>query len=106
MRAAMERDDVMVVAYNDPFIDPEYAAYMLKYDSVHGRFKGTVEYDGDGLVINGNKVKGFQCMNVSAAENFCFPSMDLNNHRPGISRPITALAPAVFSELKQKGGIH
>jgi hypothetical protein len=30
MRAALERDDVQVVAYNDPFIDPEYAAYMLK----------------------------------------------------------------------------
>lgn len=44
-RAAMESDDVEVVAINDPFIDGEYMAYMFKYDSVHGRFPGEITGD-------------------------------------------------------------
>ena len=56
-RAALTHDDVEVVALNDPFMNPEYMAYMLKYDSVHGKFPGTVEaYDG-GLIVNGKKIK-------------------------------------------------
>lgn len=63
MRAALARpDEVEVVAYNDPFIDPEYAVYMLKYDTVHGRFKGTVELVDGAMVVNGKKVLGFQSM--------------------------------------------
>eukprot|EP00887_Chlorella_sp_A99_P000064 scaffold16.g64.t1 len=63
MRAALARpDEVEVVAYNDPFIDPEYAVYMLKYDSVHGRFKGTVELKDGAMVVNGKKVVGFTSM--------------------------------------------
>ena len=48
----------MVVAINDPFVDLEYAAYMLKYDTVHGQFKGTIEVDEKNgcLVLNGKKV--------------------------------------------------
>ena len=64
MRAALERSDVEVVAYNDPFIDPEYAAYMLRYDSVHGKFKGTIEHIADGLKVNGKDIKGFTMMNA------------------------------------------
>ena len=57
-RAALTHDDVEVVALNDPFMNPEYMAYMLKYDSVHGKFPGTVEaYDG-GLIVNGQLVRG------------------------------------------------
>lgn len=44
-RAAMESDDIEVVAINDPFIDGEYMAYMFKYDSVHGRFPGDISGD-------------------------------------------------------------
>ncbi|KIW34352.1 glyceraldehyde-3-phosphate dehydrogenase, variant [Cladophialophora immunda] len=55
-RNAVEHDDVHVVAVNDPFIEPKYAAYMLKYDSIHGIFKGTIEVQGDALVVNGKKV--------------------------------------------------
>jgi len=56
-RNAVEHDDVEIVAVNDPFIEPHYAVYMLKYDSTHGNFKGTVEVEGNDLIVNGKKVK-------------------------------------------------
>ena len=63
-RAALTHDDVEVVALNDPFMNPEYMAYMLKYDSRHGKFPGTVEaYDG-GLIVNGKKYPVFTSMEV------------------------------------------
>ncbi|TLU66266.1 type I glyceraldehyde-3-phosphate dehydrogenase [Thalassotalea litorea] len=55
-RAAMERQNLQVVAIND-LIDIEYMAYMLKYDSTHGRFNGTVEVSGDSLVVNGQTIR-------------------------------------------------
>jgi len=56
MRAATEHSNVEVVAVNDPFMDVEYMVYMFKYDSTHGRFKGTVEKKGNKLVINGQEI--------------------------------------------------
>jgi len=56
-RNAVEHDDVEVVAVNDPFIETHYAAYMLKYDSQHGLFKGTIEISGNDLIVNGKTVK-------------------------------------------------
>jgi len=55
-RAAQERDDIQVVAIND-LIDVEYMAYMLKYDTVHGRFNGSVEVKDGKLVVNGFAVR-------------------------------------------------
>ncbi|WAJ69110.1 type I glyceraldehyde-3-phosphate dehydrogenase [Catenovulum adriaticum] len=55
-RASVERDDIEVVGIND-LIDVEYMAYMLKYDSTHGRFKGDVEVKDGNLVVNGNTVR-------------------------------------------------
>ncbi|MCM0147502.1 type I glyceraldehyde-3-phosphate dehydrogenase [Photobacterium galatheae] len=55
-RASVERDDIEVVGIND-LIDVEYMAYMLKYDSTHGRFKGTVEVKDGNLVVNGKTVR-------------------------------------------------
>lgn len=55
-RAAQERDDIQVVAVND-LIDVEYMAYMLKYDTVHGRFNGSVEIKDGKLVVNGFPVR-------------------------------------------------
>ena len=55
--ARQGRTDAQVVAINDPFMDPEYMAYMLKYDTVHGRFKGTVEAKDGNLVVNGHTIK-------------------------------------------------
>ncbi|KAH8822740.1 glyceraldehyde-3-phosphate dehydrogenase [Flagelloscypha sp. PMI_526] len=54
-RNALEAQDVDIVAINDPFIDLDYMVYMFKYDSVHGRFKGTIEAKDGKLFINGKE---------------------------------------------------
>ena len=63
-RAALTHDDVEVVALNDPFMNPEYMAYMLKYDSVHGKFPGEVSAEDGALVVNGKKYPVFTAMEV------------------------------------------
>ncbi|PKP41247.1 MAG: type I glyceraldehyde-3-phosphate dehydrogenase [Bacteroidetes bacterium HGW-Bacteroidetes-10] len=55
-RAAQERNDIQVVAIND-LIDVDYMAYMLKYDTVHGRFSGTVEVKDGKLIVNGLPIR-------------------------------------------------
>ncbi len=61
MRASLERDNVDVVAVNDPFIDLEYMKYMLTYDSIHGKLNAKIEIDGSNLVVNGKAIKVFNC---------------------------------------------
>lgn len=60
LRAALKRNDIEVVAVNDPFIPPDYMAYMFKYDSVHGRYEGDVIGNEEGLFFNGKKVACFE----------------------------------------------
>ena len=57
-RAAVQNfdKDIEVVAIND-LLEPDYLAYMLQYDSVHGRFKGSIAVDGSTLVVNGKKIR-------------------------------------------------
>tara|TARA_R110000868_G_scaffold74521_3_gene215452 strand:- start:2844 stop:3839 length:996 start_codon:yes stop_codon:yes gene_type:complete len=55
-RAACERSDIEIVGIND-LLDAEYMAYMLKYDSTHGRFNGTVEVENGHLVVNGKTIR-------------------------------------------------
>ena len=57
-RAAVENfsNDIQIVGIND-LLEPEYLAYMLKYDSVHGQFKGEVEVADGALIVNGNKIR-------------------------------------------------
>ena len=55
-RASVERDDIEVVAIND-LLDVDYMAYMLRYDSVHGQFKGSIEVKDGKLVVNGNSIR-------------------------------------------------
>ena len=57
-RAAVENfsNDIEVVGIND-LLDPDYLAYMLKYDSVHGAFKGEVSVEGNTLIVNGKKIR-------------------------------------------------
>ncbi|MEO6517814.1 MAG: type I glyceraldehyde-3-phosphate dehydrogenase [Pseudoxanthomonas sp.] len=58
LRSAVQNfgNDIEIVAIND-LLEPDYLAYMLKYDSVHGRFDGEVSVDGNHLVINGKKIR-------------------------------------------------
>lgn len=55
-RAAVKRDNIEVVAIND-LVEPDYLAYLLKYDSTHGRFDGTVEVKDGNLVVNGKTIR-------------------------------------------------
>lgn len=55
-RSSFGRDDIDVVGINDPFLDAAYMAYLLKYDTIHGRFGGEVEVQDDAIVVNGKKV--------------------------------------------------
>ncbi|HRD93772.1 MAG TPA: type I glyceraldehyde-3-phosphate dehydrogenase [Accumulibacter sp.] len=56
-RAAVQNfPEIEIVGVND-LLEPDYLAYMLKYDSVHGRFKGTIAVEGDALIVNGKKVR-------------------------------------------------
>ena len=57
LRSALQNfSDIEVVAIND-LLEPHYLAYMLQYDSVHGRFKGDVSVDGNTLIVNGKKIR-------------------------------------------------
>ena len=56
LRAMLQRDDMEIVAIND-LLNVDHLAYLLKYDSVHGRLNGTVEVEDNNLVVNGNRIR-------------------------------------------------
>lgn len=57
LRSAVQNfPDIEIVGIND-LLEPDYLAYMLQYDSVHGRFKGTVAVEGNTLIVNGKKIR-------------------------------------------------
>ncbi|WP_398496944.1 type I glyceraldehyde-3-phosphate dehydrogenase, partial [Variovorax sp.] len=58
LRAAVQnfKNEIEIVAIND-LLEPDYLAYMLQYDSVHGRFKGEVTVEGNTLIVNGKKIR-------------------------------------------------
>ena len=62
-RVACGRDDIEIVGINDPFIDPEYMNYMIKYDTAHGPFEGTLAHEENAIIVNGKKIAVFNCMN-------------------------------------------
>ncbi|MBQ2866330.1 MAG: type I glyceraldehyde-3-phosphate dehydrogenase [Clostridia bacterium] len=62
LRAGIERGNINFVGINDPYMSPDYMAYMLKYDTMHGAFKGTVEHTEDSIIVNGMKIRVFACM--------------------------------------------
>lgn len=64
-RASINNPNIEVVGINDPFIDPPYMEYMLKYDTVHGRFDGEVSHKDGAIIVNGKDVKVFDKMNPS-----------------------------------------
>ena len=61
-QAALSKKEVEVIAINDPFITADYMAYMVKYDTVHGRFDGEVYAKDNILVVNGKSIKVFNEM--------------------------------------------
>ena len=61
-QAALAKEGVEVVAVNDPFVTADYMAYMTKYDTVHGRFNGTIEEKDGNLVVNGKEIKVYNEM--------------------------------------------
>lgn len=62
LRMGLEMDALEFVGINDPFIDANYMAYMLKYDSVHGAYPAEVLGDGENLIVNGKKIPVFNKM--------------------------------------------
>lgn len=57
LRASIKNNtNIEIVGVNDPFLTPEYAAYMVKYDSIHGHFDGAVEATSDAIIVNGKKI--------------------------------------------------
>jgi len=62
-RAAIDNPDIEICGINDPFIDVDYMAYMLKYDSVHGKYQGTIAIEDGKLVVNGKKITVYNYSN-------------------------------------------
>ena len=61
LRLGAERPDIEFVGINSHSQTPDYMAYLLKYDSVHGRFQGEVSWEGDDLIVNGRRIRVFHC---------------------------------------------
>ena len=71
-QAALEKGEVDVLAINDPFIDADYMAYMMKYDTIHGKFNGDVKAENGNLIVNGKTIKVYNEMdpkNIPWGEN-------------------------------------
>lgn len=64
LRVCAENPEMEVVGINDPFIHADYMAYMTKFDTVHGTFKGEVSAHDDKLVVNGHEIQVYQEMNA------------------------------------------
>ena len=64
-RAALNDPNITVTGINDPFIDLEYMKYMLKYDTIHGQFKGTIGSRDGKLVVNGEEIAVYGVMDPS-----------------------------------------
>ena len=58
-RAGLKNAEIEFVGINDPFMTPDYMAYMLKYDSMHGQYQGKIEYTADSIIVDGKEVKFF-----------------------------------------------
>ena len=61
-QAALEKGEVDVVAINDPFITADYMAYMVKFDTIHGRFNGEVKAEDNKLIVNGKTINVYNEM--------------------------------------------
>jgi len=55
-RASLDKPDIEILGINDPFMSPDYVAYMLKYDTIHGPFNGEISHDDSSITVNGKKI--------------------------------------------------
>ncbi|MCI1958996.1 MAG: type I glyceraldehyde-3-phosphate dehydrogenase [Clostridia bacterium] len=60
-RASLCKEEVEVVGINDPFLNVDYMAYLLNYDTVHGKFEGEIKEEGGKLIVNGKEITVFAC---------------------------------------------
>ena len=60
-RAGLKNNNINFVGINDPFIDPEYMCYMLRYDTMHGKFDGELSHTDDSIIVDGKEIKVFAC---------------------------------------------
>ncbi|XP_076988225.1 glyceraldehyde-3-phosphate dehydrogenase, testis-specific isoform X6 [Tamandua tetradactyla] len=102
MRMCMEKG-VKVVAVNDPFIDVEYMVYMFKYDSTHGRYKGSVECKNGELVVDNREIKVFQC-NASCTTNCLAPLAKVIHEQFGIVEGLMTTVHAYTATQKTVDG--
>jgi len=58
-RAGLSNPNIEFVGINDPFMSPDYCAYMLRYDTIHGQYKGDISYTDTEIIVNGHKVRFF-----------------------------------------------
>jgi glyceraldehyde 3-phosphate dehydrogenase len=120
-RAACEQPNATVVAVNDPFCDVKYAAYLFKYDSTHGIYKGTVACDEatSTLTVDGNAIKFFAVRNAeevpwgaSGADIVCestgiFTTIDkANAHVKGGAKKVIISAPSADAPMFVMGVNH
>ena len=60
LRAGLSNPNIEFVGVNDPFMSPDYCAYMLRYDTIHGQYAGDISYTDTELVVNGQKIRFFE----------------------------------------------
>ncbi|KAI4452990.1 glyceraldehyde 3-phosphate dehydrogenase [Holotrichia oblita] len=108
LRAAASRNDVDVVAINDPaYTDMAYMAYILRFDTVHGKFNGTVEACEGGIIVNGKKIAVYNEMEpknipwgkhnvdvVAEATGFFTESKGAEGHLAGGAKKVVITAPS------------
>ncbi|SCA63613.1 Glyceraldehyde-3-phosphate dehydrogenase [Chlamydiales bacterium SCGC AG-110-M15] len=109
-RRAMQRDGVNIVAIND-LVPADQLAYLLKYDSTHGRFEGSVEVDGSALIVNGKKVEVCAERDPAALPwkrlgvDFVVESTGLFTNAEGAGKHLEAGARRVIISAPAKGDI-
>ena len=93
LRASLKYDNLKIVAINDPFIDVNYMAYMLKFDSVHGRFSGDISIGDNKLIINGQEITVYNKMDPN----------EISWDRAGVEYVVESSG--VFTTM-EKAGVH
>jgi len=109
-RALLEKDNIDIVGIND-LTDNLTLAHLLKYDSVHGRFNGTIEADSEGFTVNGDKIKVFEERDPSKLPwgdlgvDVVLESTGIFRDPDGAGKHISAGANKVVISAPAKGGI-